>query len=89
MCPSLSKPAADAETLAYDAELSGMRQFVTTKARQAGVPNKRVKYLVIAVNELAANTLAHTAGAGTLLVLATADEIVCQIHDGGDLTDVR
>jgi anti-sigma regulatory factor (Ser/Thr protein kinase) len=87
MCPSLSSPPADAEALVYHAELGSVRQFVAAKAEQAGLPPGRVRDLVSAVGELAANTLAHTDGPGTLLVWATEDEIVCQVHDNGHLTD--
>jgi len=89
MSQSLSKPPADAEALVYHAELGSVRQFVTAKARQAGLPPNRVKDLVIAVNELAANTLAHTSGPGTLMMWVTADEIICQVHDNGQITDVH
>jgi hypothetical protein len=42
---------------------------------------------VIAVSELAANTLHHTAAAGTARLWHTDDEILCQIHDQGEITD--
>jgi anti-sigma regulatory factor (Ser/Thr protein kinase) len=87
MIPSLSKPPAAAETLVYRAEIASVRQFITTRARRAGLSPDRVKDLVLAVSELAANTLAHTEGAGTLLVWATNDDIICQVHDGGRLSD--
>jgi anti-sigma regulatory factor (Ser/Thr protein kinase) len=87
MCPSLNSPPADAEALVYRTELGSVRQFAAAKARQAGLPPDRVRDLVSAVSELAANTLAHTDGPGTLLIWATDDEIICQVHDDGHLTD--
>jgi anti-sigma regulatory factor (Ser/Thr protein kinase) len=89
MSPSLSKPPAAAETLVYRAEIASVREFITTRARRAGLPTDRVRDLVLAVSELAANTLAHTGGPGTLLVWCTDDDIICQVHDGGQLPDTQ
>ena len=38
---------------------------------------------MLAVSEVAANTLRHTQGAGAAGYLADRDEIVCEIRDGG------
>ncbi len=57
------------------------------QARQAGLPPGRVLDLVIAVNELAANTVDHTAGPGTLTIWSTPREIICQVSDSGHITD--
>jgi anti-sigma regulatory factor (Ser/Thr protein kinase) len=46
-----------------------------------------VRDLVIAVAELAANTLVHTSGAGTLGIWATTNEVICQVHDSGRIED--
>jgi hypothetical protein len=43
--------------------------------------------LVIAASEPAAHTLRHTAARGTAHIWRTDDEIVCQIHDLGEITD--
>jgi anti-sigma regulatory factor (Ser/Thr protein kinase) len=56
-------------------------------ARQAGLPDRRVGDLVIAVAELAANTMVHTSGAGTLGIWATANEVIGQVHDSGRIED--
>jgi anti-sigma regulatory factor (Ser/Thr protein kinase) len=41
----------------------------------------------MAVAELAANTLAHTSGPGTLTLWAVDDEVICQVQDQGQITD--
>jgi anti-sigma regulatory factor (Ser/Thr protein kinase) len=89
MSPSLSKPPDAAEMLVYRAEIASVREFITTRARRAGLSVDRVRDLVLAVSELAANTLAHTGGPGTLLVWATDEDIVCQVHDSGQLPDAH
>ena len=89
MSPSLSKPPAAAEMLVYRTEIASVREFIAARARLAGLPADRIMDLVLAVSELAANTLAHTAGPGTLLVWATDEDIICQVHDSGHLPDGR
>lgn len=83
----LSTPQAGAETLRYRDDLAGVRAFAATRARQAGLPPRRVGDLVIAVGELAANTFAHTSGSGTLTLWATGGEVICQVNDTGHITD--
>lgn len=83
----LSTPPAGAETLRYRDDLAGVRALTATRARQAGLPPRRVGDLVIAVGELAANTFAHTRGPGTLTLWATGSEIICQVNDTGHITD--
>jgi anti-sigma regulatory factor (Ser/Thr protein kinase) len=67
--------------------LSRVREFTAARARRAGLPPRRVNDLVIAVAELAANTLAHTKGPGALTLWVTDDEVICQVHDQGQIID--
>ena len=83
----LTTPPDGAEVLCYRAGLAGVRDFTAARARRAGLPPHRVHDLVIAVAELAANTLAHTSGPGTLTLWVTDDEVVCQVQDQGQITD--
>jgi anti-sigma regulatory factor (Ser/Thr protein kinase) len=83
----LSTPPAGAETLQYRDDLAGVRDFTASRARRAGLPPRRVDDLVIAVGELAANTLIHTSGPGTLTLWATGSEVICQVNDTGQITD--
>lgn len=85
----LSTPPDDAEMLRYRASLAQVRKFTTARARRAGLPPRRVNDLVIAVAELAANTLVHTSGPGTLTLWITDDEVICQVQDQGQITDPR
>lgn len=57
------------------------------RARRAGLPPPRVNDLVIAVSELAANTLAHTRGPGTFTLWVTDQEVICQVQDQGQIID--
>jgi len=80
-------PPPDAAVLAYRDDLAGVRVFTARHAHQAGLPDRRVRDLVIAVAELAANTLVHTRSAGTLGIWATTGEVICQVHDSGRIED--
>lgn len=83
----LSTPPDGAEKLQYTTSLAGVRKFTATLAHSAGLRPHRVSDLVIAVAELAANTVAHTGGPGTVTFWATNDEVVCQVQDQGQITD--
>jgi anti-sigma regulatory factor (Ser/Thr protein kinase) len=84
----LSTPPAAAQTLRYRDDLAGVRHFAASRARQAGLPPRRVGDLAIAVGELAANTLTHTSGPGTVTLWVAESEIICQVNDSGQITDL-
>ena len=79
-------------SLRYTTDLSAVRTLVREQARHAGLAGARAIDLELAVSEAAANTVRHAAAQGhregTLRVWCTADEIVCEIRDGGVITDV-
>jgi anti-sigma regulatory factor (Ser/Thr protein kinase) len=84
---TLSTPPDDAEAFRYQANLAEVRMFTAAQALRAGLPPGRANDLVIAVAELAANTLIHTSGPGTLTIWATDDGVICQVQDQGQITD--
>ena len=83
----LASTPADAKTISYRDDLAAVRRFTAAQARQAGLRPNRIMDLVIAVNELATNTLAHTDGAGTLAIWSTPTEAICQVSDTGHITE--
>ena len=72
-----------AVVLTYRDDLARVRACTTAHADRAGPPDRRVRDLVLAVEELAANTLKHTGGPGTLAIWTTPDDLICQVHDRG------
>jgi anti-sigma regulatory factor (Ser/Thr protein kinase) len=84
---ALPPPPASAEVLAYRSELHAVRALADRYAERAGLPADRRADLVLAVSELAANTLAHTAAGGTVHIWTSGPEVICQVHDSGRITD--
>jgi anti-sigma regulatory factor (Ser/Thr protein kinase) len=80
---------ADAPTWEYasDSDMANVRHAVTDRARRAGLANDRVSDLVFAVNEVVTNTVEHSGGPGRVTLWTEPTGLVCQIDDGGHLTD--
>jgi anti-sigma regulatory factor (Ser/Thr protein kinase) len=83
----LPPPPASATSLSYRNDLRAVRNRVTSYASQAGLTDGRMADLELAVSEVAANTLRHAGGAGTLRVWHTPDEVVCEVTDPGQIDD--
>ena len=83
----LPSPPAGAAALAYRDDLAHVRAFAAAQARRAGLAADRARDLVIAVSELAANTWRHTDGGGTVHIWDADGELLCQVHDGGHISD--
>jgi anti-sigma regulatory factor (Ser/Thr protein kinase) len=71
----------------YTTNLSEVRALAESHARMAGLRDARIVDFVIAVSEVAANTVRHARSQGTMEIWYDAEEIVCEIHDAGVITD--
>jgi anti-sigma regulatory factor (Ser/Thr protein kinase) len=85
--PSLPPPGDDAISHTYRTDLAKVRALVLQQARAAGLAEGRATDLVLAVSEVAANTVRHAKSPGSLKIWYDADEIVCQIQDEGTIHD--
>ena len=83
----LASPRNDVMRHTYRSDLSQVRALVLQQARTAGLTEGRANDLVLAVSEVAANTLRHTKSSGTLTVWHDGNEIVCEIRDEGTIAD--
>ena len=83
----LPSPTNDAMYHTYRSDLSQVRALVLQQAREAGLTEGRANDLVLAVSEVAANTLRHTQSSGTLAIWHDQHEVVCEIRDEGRITD--
>ncbi len=83
----LPEPPPGAHVLTYHSDLRPLRALVRQLATEADLGRERTADLAIAVSELAANTLRHAYGEGTLRAWLTGSELVCEICDQGWITD--
>ncbi|HXV58864.1 MAG TPA: sensor histidine kinase [Gaiellaceae bacterium] len=80
----LPEPPADAAALDFDAEtLPGVRGFITVHAVRAGLSAWRRNDLVLAVNEVATNSVRHGGGSGTLRLWRDDEFLYAEVSDGG------
>jgi anti-sigma regulatory factor (Ser/Thr protein kinase) len=84
----LPEPRPPFETMAFsDGMLRAVRQWVADRGRAAGLDAFRIADLVLAVNELAANTIRHATGSGTLRLWCEDERLVCEVRDQGHMPD--
>lgn len=85
---ALSPPPPGATRLRFRADdLAAIRLLVGERARAAGLGKEHAYDLVLAINELATNAIRHGRGGGTLHVWEIPGRLVCQVEDGGHITD--
>jgi anti-sigma regulatory factor (Ser/Thr protein kinase) len=84
---ALPPPPAGTRPLPFTDDLSAVRGMVAAKAQASGLLPRRADDLVLAVGELAANTFSHAGGHGTLTMWTAGAEVICQVADGGHITD--
>jgi anti-sigma regulatory factor (Ser/Thr protein kinase) len=65
------------------ASLAALRQYVHLRAIDAGLGSRRTEDLLLAVNEVATNSLRHAEGWGTLRVWEEPHALICEVRDGG------
>jgi anti-sigma regulatory factor (Ser/Thr protein kinase) len=84
---ALSPSPEGAATLAFDkGSLVEVREFVGQHAASA-LDTAAWRDLVLAVDELAANTVRHGGGEGTVRVWHDGVYVVCEVSDRGHITD--
>jgi anti-sigma regulatory factor (Ser/Thr protein kinase) len=66
-------------------EVAAVREICTALGLEAGLPRERADDLTAAVHEVAANSLLHGGGRGTLSFWTEADRVVAQVQDAGHL----
>ena len=80
----LPEPAAHADEIAFQVgDLVALRGLVYRRATGAGLESSKVADLVLAVNEVATNSLLHGGGKGTLRVWQDAPALTCEVRDSG------
>jgi anti-sigma regulatory factor (Ser/Thr protein kinase) len=84
----LPAPPESAVPLAFGREdVSGVRRLVAARATEAGLSAARADDLMLAVSELATNSVRYGGGGGTLAMWADREAFVCEVRDAGRLDD--
>ena len=84
----LPAPPGHVEELAFTlADLSTVRRVVAAWARTAGLSELRAADVVLAVSELAANSVRYAGGRGTVRSWREQDRFVCEVRDTGRIDD--
>jgi anti-sigma regulatory factor (Ser/Thr protein kinase) len=85
---TLEAPLPDAPVDAREARfgpesLGRIRALVGREAARAGLLSGRIAELVLAVNEVATNSISHGGGSGRLRVWRDSSALVCEVSDRG------
>jgi anti-sigma regulatory factor (Ser/Thr protein kinase) len=67
--------------------LPAIRALVDEHARRAGVSEARAGDLVLAVHEVASNSVRHGGGEGVMRLWHEGDTVICEIRDRGRLDE--
>jgi anti-sigma regulatory factor (Ser/Thr protein kinase) len=85
---ALPEPPRRPAELPFDlGALSALRTSIRMLARAAGMTPARIEDLVLAVSEVAANSVRHGGGRGVLRVWEDDAAMVCEIRDHGRFAD--
>jgi anti-sigma regulatory factor (Ser/Thr protein kinase) len=78
---------ADADHMSFQTgHLRRVRAFVATRAEQAGLDQKAADAMVLAVNEVATNSLSHGRGRGEVRAWTDGRSLVFEVSDQGHIT---
>ena len=84
----LPRPAARAEVLAFEREqLADVRRCAGGCAAAIGLPAEKTNDLILAISEIAANSIRHGGGRGVLRVWGEDRALVCEVRDRGHIRD--
>jgi anti-sigma regulatory factor (Ser/Thr protein kinase) len=83
-CGELPEPAVQPRVIAFiGGELSAVRRFIGDCADAAGLGDEGKVDLVLAANELAANSVRHGGGHGVMRIWPEGSELLCEVSDEG------
>ena len=82
------EPPAGVEAISFDiGSLATVRRIAAQAARNAGIDPARAQDLVVAVNEVATNSLRHGGGRGTLRHWKEGRAFIAEVRDEGFIDD--
>ncbi|MEX2420389.1 MAG: sensor histidine kinase [Actinomycetota bacterium] len=85
---ALPEPPGSFVEMSFDSkELRAVRTFVAGHAARLGLGPARIEELVLAVNEVASNSVLHASGEGDVRMWRSDGVVVSEIRDTGRITD--
>lgn len=85
---ALPAPRGHCDEFAYGLDdLAAVRSLAMAWARAAGLSAARAADMVLAVNEVASNSVRHGGGSGVLRSWRESGRFVCELSDGGRIDD--
>jgi anti-sigma regulatory factor (Ser/Thr protein kinase) len=85
---TLPAPTTVPEELAFTrARLGTLRRFVSGRAADMLLDASRIESLVLAVNELATNSVRYGGGCGTLRIWREDETLLCEVRDRGHIEE--
>jgi anti-sigma regulatory factor (Ser/Thr protein kinase) len=85
--PLPATPAAARELAFAGEQLGALRNALTRWAGEERLGRAPTEELVLAVNELATNSIRYGGGKGRLLLWREREALVCEVQDEGHITD--
>lgn len=84
----LPEPEAPAASVSFRvADLHEVRRLASERAAQAGIGEQRGADLVLALSEVATNSVLHGGGGGELAIWSEDSTLVCDVRDAGEIED--
>ena len=84
----LPEPPTPPESRVFQAgTLAALREFVSRRAAGAGFSGQMADDLVLAVDEVATNSVLYGGGGGVLRIWPEGDQLVCEVGDRGRIGD--
>ena len=80
-------PAETGELLFTEADLGTVRRRLTHWASVEGLDPDGTEDLVLAVDEIATNSIRHGGGSGRLRMWREDHSLLCEVRDGGEMSD--
>ncbi len=85
---ALPAPGGDVHEIAFvERDLNSLRGAVAEWARSQHLERTPAEELVLAVNELATNSIRYGGGHGTLRMWREGGELMCEVSDAGRIVD--
>jgi anti-sigma regulatory factor (Ser/Thr protein kinase) len=85
---ALPEPPAEAPEINFElGPMNGLRRVVARHALDGGLSSAKTADLVLAVTEVAGNSLRHGGGMGTLKIWQDPSTIFCEVRDRGALRE--